>query len=112
MTGTSDSSSVLTRTADAGDLVARAGAHLLQRGARSLEHRAGVRTPQQRLRRLLGRGLAQAPVAQHHVDAVAGRGERRGHALEPGQPGERIAGRTRSTGGARREGYRVTSSAR
>ena len=92
ITGTSESSSVLTRTAAGRDLVAVTVAHLLQRGGRSGQHGTRVRTPQQRLRRLLRRGPAQPAVAQHHVDPVTGRGEGRGHSLEPGEPGERIAG--------------------
>ena len=57
-----------------------------------VEHRAGVGAAQQRLGGLLGGGPAQAPVAEHHVDAVPGRGVRRGHALEVVQPGQRVGG--------------------
>ena len=36
--------------------------------------------------------LRSSPITQHHVDAVAGRGERRGHPFEFGEPAEWIGG--------------------
>ena len=55
-----------------GHLVAGPLTHLGEGGRRALQHRARVRPAQQRLGGHLGRGAAQAAVAEHHVDAVAG----------------------------------------
>ena len=51
-----------------------------------------MRAAQQGLGRRLRRGTPQPAVAQQHVDAVAGGGERRRHALEGRQPGKGIDG--------------------
>ena len=52
----------------------------------------GVGAPQQGLGGRLRRRTTQPAVAQHHVDAVAGRRERRRHALQRRQPGQRVVG--------------------
>ena len=73
-----------------GRLVAAVRADLLERRPRALQHRRGPGTAQQRLPGLGGRGLAQPPVAQQRVHAVARRGVRRGHALQGGQAAQRV----------------------
>ena len=88
--GASDSSSVETRTASTATSSPAPSRTSAQRRRRALEHRARVRAAQQGLGRRLGRGTPQAAVAQHHVDAVAGGGERRRHALQGGQAGQRV----------------------
>ena len=88
--GASASSEADIRTASAAIASPPPARSSRQRGRRALEDRGRVGAAQQRLGGRLRRRTPQAPVAQHHVDAVAGGGVAGGHALEVGQPGQGV----------------------
>ena len=100
-TGTRASSSVLTRTAACGHLVAARPARTSSSEDAEPSSTALACAPRSSDSVVCsGRGASQPAVAQHRVDAVAGGGERRRHPFQLGQPAQRIAGSRRRAGTA------------